>query len=150
MVCSKEKSKQINGIITSAAFRQDRKPIPDGPYMTTTKKLLAALNKDGKPSRKTDFLVPDIEGKQPFKTIRKAELYENGYVVLIGKEISIQDLIDRIEYPVDDLDGLKKTIRNYFQQIKDFKIGNIVTASFQESKKLKLTIVSKSWRGLKK
>lgn len=95
-----------------------------------TKKLLVAFNQAKPTIKSSDFLLPVlVDGQPKFLGLSSGEHYEYGMVVMIGREITVNDIFAKVVdlgEKIDSVDEMLITIGNYFELLKKFKISNVL------------------------
>lgn len=114
----------------------------------TTKKLLVAYDPLIPESGSGDFLVPvcDSTGRF-FFGLRSQKRYEQGRMVYLGKEITMNDIFAKLVDSGRKIESVSRTtdlIREYMRMLQDYKIGNIIgiESSDDESCSFRLTKIA--------
>jgi len=98
--------------------------------MSTTKKLPVAVSFAEFKTDSNEFLVPaDVGGKSCFIGVKSGKSYPYGAVSYLGKEIGVQDIIDKLKsnrVQVSAPDSLASLLESYLKTLATFKIGNIL------------------------
>jgi hypothetical protein len=96
-----------------------------------TKKILAPFDLEKSDKKITGYLYPnfDVEQINSFLEISKSKEWKTGMVVFTGKEITKNDLFAKIVdsgKKVKSVNDLLKNLESYLNQIRSFKIGDII------------------------
>ncbi|MDQ8192745.1 hypothetical protein, partial [Roseibacillus persicicus] len=100
--------------------------------MSATKKMLSSLGKDGQPGRGSEFVIPHLKpsAQSGFLGIKSGKTHLSAAMTYIGKEITADDVIDRIQQPNADSEKAKKLVEEFLDRLQEFKVGNVVTISY--------------------
>jgi hypothetical protein len=99
-----------------------------------TKKFPVSLGKDGEPTRRSEFLVPAF-GKPEndvFIGLGSGRERKKGAIAYIGMEVDTDEVLSKIKNQPDDPEKARWAIAEYLRQLRNFKIGNVVSISYHE------------------
>jgi hypothetical protein len=65
--------------------------------------------------------------------VKTGKTYERGYLVYLGKEISTEDIMTKLDIPGDSETDARSIIQSFMEELSVYKIGNVVSVSFSES-----------------
>jgi hypothetical protein len=96
----------------------------------TTKKLLVSYDPDKKEGRRSDFVVPIVQGDEVvFFGLHSKIVDTLGVMVFVGTEVGVSDLFAKLVDTgrvIPSVDQTVKTLTNYIAQLKEHKIGNVL------------------------
>ena len=103
--------------------------------MKTTKKMPVSLSYGEFSTKKNEFLVPFVqnESKNDFMGIKSGEEFKYGAISYIGKEISPNDIMDKmVKAGVGNTskEDLLIVLDRYLESLQSFKIGNIIQIEY--------------------
>ena len=92
----------------------------------------SSLGKDGQPGRGSEFVIPhpNSEAKGGFFGIKTGKTYAQAAMTFIGRAITVDDVIEKIQIPIADPQLIRKRIDQFLAQLQDFKIGNVISISY--------------------
>ena len=101
--------------------------------MSTTKKMPSSLAKDGQPGRGSEFVIPHPSpgDEGGFFGIKSGKTHPAAAMTFIGRSITVDDIIEKIQKPIPDPKQLRKRIEEFLGQLQDFKIGNVISISYE-------------------
>jgi len=103
--------------------------------MTATRKLPNSLSKKGKKTAGGEYLLPQLSDAAAtgFVGVRSARIYERGYVVYIGKDVTPEMLLEafceRHPQPLDRASALHR-LEGFVQALQACKVGNLLSVSY--------------------
>lgn len=100
--------------------------------MSTTKKMPSSLGKDGQPGRGSEFVIPNPNpnANGEFIGIKTGKAHHRAAMTFIGRSISAEDIIEKIQAPITDKKMLCEQIAEFLGQLQDFKVGNVISISY--------------------
>ncbi len=108
-----------------------------------TKRFLAALTRDGRASPRSQFLIPSLDHELTFVEIGTGKTHDHAYIVFVGREITVEDILVRMERRNSESARLITSLINELQR---FRIGNVVALTENSGDGVKLRLVSNSPR----
>jgi hypothetical protein len=123
--------------------------------MKTTKKMPVSLSYEEFRTNKNEFLVPFIQGdkKDAFMGIKSGDEFRYGAISYIGKEISTNDILDKMEKAgvlTKSKEDLIASINRYLEEIQSLKIGNIIKIEYLPDGNFNLVKVAEKPPGKKR
>jgi hypothetical protein len=109
-----------------------------------TKKFVNALSKDGSAARRSRFLVPARDGSAQFEEIETGKRHDVGYLVYTGKELSTDDVAQKMTFEESESDALRRLIDSYLSEIAKFKVGNVVAIERTSDNLVRLRLMSQT------
>ena len=91
-----------------------------------TKKFIVALRKDGRASSSSGFVIPSPDGSPCFIDIKNGKMHDFANIVYIGVEITESDVFEQMNDSIREMQSTKKSVNSLFEQISNFKIGNVL------------------------
>ena len=88
-----------------------------------SRRFANALNRAGKYSTRSRFVIPDPAGGNCFVELATGEQHENAAVVLVGVELTIDDVVAKIRANGMDAESAKPVIRNQWGQTPLILLG---------------------------
>jgi hypothetical protein len=100
--------------------------------MSTTKMMPSSLGKDGQPGRRSEFVIPRPNSGEGggFFGIKSGKRHPKAAMTFIGRAITADDVIAKIQKPIDDPKKLRGRIEEFLGRLQDFKIGNVISISY--------------------
>tara|TARA_R110002049_G_scaffold70211_4_gene181466 strand:+ start:563 stop:937 length:375 start_codon:yes stop_codon:yes gene_type:complete len=101
--------------------------------MSMTKKMPSSLGKDGQPGRGSEFVIPHPNFSEDggFFGIKSGKTHPKAAMTFIGRSITVDDVIEKIQKPIADPKKTRKQIEEFLGQLQDFKIGNVISISYE-------------------
>ena len=92
----------------------------------------SSLGKDGQPGRGSEFVIPNPNpnANGGFLGIKTGKTYQRAAMTFIGRSISPEDIIQKIQAPIADQKILCEQIADFLGQLQDFKVGNVISISY--------------------
>ena len=93
------------------------------------------MTKDGKAALCGEHLVPcsDSPRKSYFVGVRTGKIYDLGYLVYLGEEITTKEILRKLRLSDEAARDAKPVLESFVQGLSAYKIGNVVSVSFPES-----------------
>lgn len=103
----------------------------------TTRKLPYSLTKDGRASLRGEHLIPCLEmpRQNVLVGVKSGKKYERGYLVHVGKDVSAEDILNKLRVGEDEVAQARPVIDSFLVGLRSLKIGNVVSVSFPETDK---------------
>ncbi len=89
----------------------------------------SSLNKDGQPSRKSEFVIPmpEPDGSSNFVGIKTNKKHQLAAISYIGKTITADDIIEKLFTYQGDRERLIGSLDQFVAALQEFKIGNVIS-----------------------
>jgi hypothetical protein len=91
-----------------------------------SKRFANALNRAGRYSTRSRFVIPDPAGGNYFVELATGERHENAAVVLIGVELTIDDVVAKIRANGMDAESAKPVIGQFLELLPEYPIGSVI------------------------
>ena len=97
-----------------------------------TKKFIHTSKELNGTKCKSEFIIPDIfTGSPNLIGLETGRLYKAGHIVYTGVDLTVAEVLEKVEEQKKlgffKRRKAKKSIEKYLRQIKDIKIGSVVT-----------------------
>ncbi|UXE67270.1 MAG: hypothetical protein KA713_09335 [Chryseotalea sp. WA131a] len=97
-----------------------------------TKKFIHTDKKINGQKCKSEFLIPDVfDDKSRLIGIKSKMVYDFGLVIYTGVDLDENKVLDKLadvtSLSTDEKDKYSQILKDYLSQIKDCKIGKVVT-----------------------
>jgi len=106
-------------------------------------------------TNKNEFIVPFVksESKNGFMGIKSGEEFKYGAISYIGKEITTNDILDKMEKSgvvTTNKEDLIVSLDRYLEEIQSLKIGNIIKIEYLPDGNFNLVKVAEKTPGKKR
>ncbi len=105
----------------------------------------SSLNKNGQPSRKSEFVVPmpEPDGSSNFLGIKTNKKHKLAAISYIGKTITADDIIEKLSIYQGDRERLIDRLDQFVAALQKFKVGNVISISYTEDGDFTINLESK-------
>jgi hypothetical protein len=108
----------------------------ENPGMSETKKLVTAFDPARPEAQSSDFVIPWQSGERyVFRGLKSGKVHAFGIAVYVGRSVSGNDLFARLVDSgtiIADVDKTLSNLNTFLEQIKLFKVGNVLAISLPE------------------
>lgn len=101
--------------------------------MPKTKKFPSSLRKDGKATRRSEFVIPflDTPTGDAFIGLKTGLIHDKACLSYIGTEIGVQDVLEKLSQSPADAGAAAEKIAEFLRQLQAFKIGNVLSIHYE-------------------
>lgn len=102
--------------------------------MNTTKKMPSSLGKNGKLTRRSEFVIPMPEpgDDSTFLGIKTGKTYKLAAISYIGKTITADDILEKLSNYEGDRGRLLVRLDRFVAALQEFKIGSVISISYTD------------------
>jgi hypothetical protein len=92
----------------------------------TTKRFTAAMTKDGRAKMRAPFLIPALDGRSLFVEMKTGKTHELAYIVFVGVAVSPEEVLSKLQQPVNDRSQAVRHLTAFIEQLAAFKLDNVL------------------------